>query len=72
MDPAAASDEVQAMRSAFERIDGSMRALLVLHYIEERPIRDIAAILAIPAGTVKWRLWRARRTLDRAMAEERR
>jgi RNA polymerase sigma-70 factor, ECF subfamily len=70
--PGVGSDEVELMQSAFTRLDGSMRALLVLHYIEERPIREIAAILAIPAGTVKWRLWRARRTLDRAMAEERR
>jgi RNA polymerase sigma-70 factor (ECF subfamily) len=64
--------EVEAIRAAFDHLDGSSRSLLVLHYVEERPLREIGAILGVPTGTVKWRLWRARHALERALkAEER-
>jgi DNA-directed RNA polymerase specialized sigma24 family protein len=44
----------------------------VLHYVEQRPLKEIGAILGVPTGTVKWRLWNARRALERALkAEER-
>ncbi len=33
---------------------------------------DIAALLGIPAGTAKWRLFSARRALERALEVERR
>jgi RNA polymerase sigma-70 factor (ECF subfamily) len=64
--------EVEAVQRAFERLDPTTRSLLVLHYVEERPLKEIGPLVGAPIGTVKWRLWRARRTLGRALAEERR
>jgi RNA polymerase sigma-70 factor (ECF subfamily) len=64
--------EVEAIRRAFERVDDATRALLVLHYVEERPLAEIAAAMGAPVGTIKWRLSNARRSLDRALQEERR
>ena len=43
---------------------------LVLRHRDELPVADIAARLGIPAGTVKSRLFAARRALERALARE--
>jgi RNA polymerase sigma-70 factor (ECF subfamily) len=64
--------EVEAIRRAFGRIDPVHRALLVMHYVEERPLAEIGRITGAPVGTVKWRLSNARRALDRALEDERR
>ena len=64
--------ETDLIRRAFERLDPTVRALLVLHYVEERPLAEIGRILGSPVGTVKWRLSNARRALDRALELERR
>ena len=61
-----------AIRRAFTRLDGTTRALLVLHYVEGAPLADIARATGSPVGTVKWRLSRARKRLEQALeAEER-
>jgi RNA polymerase sigma-70 factor (ECF subfamily) len=64
--------EVDAIRRAFERLDPTVRALLAMHYMEERPLAEIARTLGSPIGTIKWRLSKARRALDRALEVERR
>lgn len=64
--------EVDLIRRAFERLDPDVRSLLVLHYVEERPIAEIARVMGRPSGTIKWRLSNARRALDRALEAERR
>jgi RNA polymerase sigma-70 factor (ECF subfamily) len=63
--------EAEAVRRAFLRVDPDDRVVLVLHYVEDRPIDEIAAMMGIPAGTVKWRLSRARAALERALEAER-
>jgi RNA polymerase sigma-70 factor (ECF subfamily) len=65
--PAEAVGEVDAIRTAFESLDGDTRALLVLHYVEERPLVEISRMLGSPVGTIKWRLSNARKALDRAL-----
>lgn len=67
-------DEVvanEAIRRAMGRVAPDDRALLVLHYLEDRPLAEIATGLRIPVGTVKWRLSRARAALERALEAER-
>ncbi len=59
-----------ALNRAFERLDGEQRALLVMHHLEDRPLAEIAALLGIPAGTAKSRLFTARRALQRALERE--
>jgi RNA polymerase sigma-70 factor (ECF subfamily) len=59
-----------ALNRAFERLDAEQRALLVMHHLEERPVAEIAAIFGIPAGTVKSRLFAARRALQNALDRE--
>lgn len=64
--------EVDLIRRAFERLAPDVRSLLVLHYVEERPLAEIARVMGSPVGTIKWRLSNARRALDRALEAERR
>ena len=61
-----------AMERAFERLATDLRIVLVLHYLEDRPIREIADVLGIAEGTVKSRLHTARRSLADALTWEHR
>ena len=61
-----------AIQRAFARLDGGVRALLVMHYVEGAPLADIARTHGAPVGTIKWRLSNARRALERALEAERR
>jgi RNA polymerase sigma-70 factor (ECF subfamily) len=70
----AASDEDferrEQLERAFDRLDADDRVLLVLHHLEGLPVTQIAARLEIPDGTVKSRLFTARRALERALEAE--
>jgi RNA polymerase sigma-70 factor, ECF subfamily len=61
-----------AIGRAFDHLSVDERAILTFHYLDDRPLAEIAAILGIPVGTVKSRLHTARRALERALLEERR
>ena len=58
------------VRRALDRLDTAKRVILVLHHVEDRPLGEIATVLGIPVGTVKWRLHAARAALERALEEE--
>lgn len=60
------------LERAFDRLSVADRTTLVLHYLEHRPVAQIAARQGIAEGTVKWRLHEARNALARALEEERR
>jgi RNA polymerase sigma factor (sigma-70 family) len=66
------SADLDELERAFERLALPMRTVLVLHHWQRRPVGEIAAVLGIPEGTVKWRLHEARAALSRALEEERR
>ena len=59
-DEAVLRDESErALMAAVERLDGELRELVVLHYMQGLSIRDVAAVLGAPVGTIKSRLNRA-------------
>lgn len=58
-----------AFDNAFERLTVDQRALLFEHHLDGRAVAEIAARLGIPTGTVKSRLFAARRALERALDE---
>src|SRR5262245_54591371 len=62
---------LDALSRAAGRLPVEQRTILALHHLEERSVADIAAILGIPVGTVKWRLHAARAALERALESER-
>jgi RNA polymerase sigma-70 factor (ECF subfamily) len=64
--------ETEAIQAAFARLDPAVRSLLVLHYVEGRPLAEIASVMRSPVGTIKWRLSNARDALEKALKVERR
>ena len=62
--------DTQAVQRAFLQLEPDARALITLHYVDQQPLAEIAGMLGIPLGTVKWRLFRARRILDAALKAE--
>ena len=59
-----------ALERAFERLTIDERTILVLHHLDGRPVSMIAAVLRIPEGTAKSRLFKARKSLQRALERE--
>jgi RNA polymerase sigma-70 factor (ECF subfamily) len=54
---------------ALQRLRHRHREVLVLHYLADLPVEEMAALLRVPAGTVKGRLHRARAALERELRE---
>ncbi|MFJ9461629.1 sigma-70 family RNA polymerase sigma factor [Kitasatospora sp. NPDC101447] len=62
-DPAAATVEKVDVHAAIAALSRDKRECFVLHHVLHYPVADIAALLQIPAGTVKSRLSAARADL---------
>lgn len=60
----------EALRDALEALDERWRLPLVLHYLEGFRVEEVAKLLGIPSGTVKWRLSRARAALRAEWMED--
>ena len=60
----------QALHEAVQGLPEKHRLTVVLHYMEGASVREISAILRVPAGTVKSRLNAARGMLRDALREE--
>lgn len=60
----------RALERAFDRLSADERSILVLRAWDGRALDEIAAVLGIPVGTAKSRLFGARRALERALASE--
>jgi RNA polymerase sigma-70 factor (ECF subfamily) len=52
-----------AIHKALDQLDLRLREVLTLHFLEELPLADVAAIVKCPIGTVKSRLSQAKRQL---------
>jgi RNA polymerase sigma-70 factor (sigma-E family) len=55
---------------AIRTLDGDLRSVVVLHYLADLPVDEVATILDVPVGTVKSRLSRARTTLAARLRTE--
>jgi RNA polymerase sigma factor (sigma-70 family) len=55
--------DADVLDAALARLPVDQRAILVLHHLEGRPLAELAAILDVPIGTAKSRLFAARRAL---------
>lgn len=65
-----ADGDGRLLDAALRTLDIDQRSMVVLHHLEGRSIAELAAILDIPAGTVKSRLHAARRALQAAIDAE--
>jgi RNA polymerase sigma-70 factor (ECF subfamily) len=67
--PIEALADADLVRRAFARLSADQRLVLALHHGEGRPVAEIASLIGVPAGTVMWRLYRARRSLEKELRE---
>lgn len=58
-----------AIVEALAKLDLNHRTVVVLHYLADRSVADIAAELGLPEGTVKTRLARSRTLLAPLLSE---
>ena len=71
-DPAetlAAKFDAEAIRAAVARLPAHYRAVTVFRYFEDMSVPEIAKVLAIPEGTVKFRLHKAKKMMRRILAQ---
>ncbi len=61
------SEELASLRRELAFIASDYREILVAYYFEDRRIKDIAASLSLPEGTVTSKLYRARHMLKEGM-----
>ena len=60
-------EEMLSLRRELAFISSEYRQIIVSYYIEDKKIKDIASVLDIPEGTVKTKLFRARKMLKEGM-----
>jgi RNA polymerase sigma-70 factor (sigma-E family) len=68
--PAEPPDEHLDLHEAIRSLGQEHRTVVVLHYLADLPVDDVAAVLGVPAGTVKSRLSRARAALAERLRSE--
>ena len=64
------SDAVRSLREAIEALPQRQRTMVVLHYMEDYDVREVAHIMGTTTGAVCAGLSRARETLRRRIGEE--
>jgi RNA polymerase sigma-70 factor, ECF subfamily len=64
--------DLDVLVRALDRLPVMERTLLALHHFENLSLDEIGERIGVPAKTVKSRLFSARRSLERALAVERR
>ena len=58
-----AEDDLENVRHSVDLLSEKIREAVRLHYFEGKSVAEIAEILSIPVGTVKWRLSEGRKQL---------
>lgn len=60
----------EILKAAIRHLSFDQRAILAIHHLEGRSVTEVAEILAVPIGTAKSRLFKARADLEKALREE--
>ena len=63
-------EDAQRVHEGLMRLSLQHREILTLHFLEDFSVEETAGILGIPAGTVKSRLYYAKRKLKSVLEEE--
>ncbi len=61
------AEDAAALHSALATLDVRHREVLVLHFLEDMAIDQVAAVVGCPPGTVKSRIFHAKRALKEAL-----
>lgn len=60
-------EQVEWLYEALDTISPERRAVIIMHEVQEKPIEEVAEIVRVRQGTVKSRLFRAKRELARRL-----
>lgn len=63
-------DDIEDVLEKLENLPLSQRELLTLYYLDELSIDEVGQVLGIPIGTVKSRLFHARRILKQSLMDK--
>lgn len=58
------------IKNIIKKLDKDLKQIVILYYFEDFSVKEISKIVKIPEGTVKSRLSRARKELEKAMLAE--
>ncbi len=61
------SEQLEELRAAIDRLPTKQRQVVLMHYLEETTVKEVATLLSTSAKTVEGRLYRARRALRRML-----
>jgi RNA polymerase sigma factor (sigma-70 family) len=64
------SNDVQQLRNAMTRLTAEQQLLLRMFYGDQMPLAEIAAVLDVPVGTLKFRLFSLRQQLKKMIERE--
>jgi RNA polymerase sigma-70 factor (ECF subfamily) len=64
------SEHLEALRRAIGRLPARQRQVVLMHYLEETTVNEVAALLSITPKAVEGRLYQARRTLRRLLERD--
>lgn len=62
-------EDEDSILQALDQLPPDQRAVLLLHFLEDFPLAEIADITGVPEGTVKSRLFHAKRNLRQCLSE---
>ena len=60
---------VRLVREAIQRLPDKQRRVILMHYLEETSVKEVAALLSVTPKTVEGRLYQARRSLARMLSQ---
>jgi RNA polymerase sigma-70 factor (ECF subfamily) len=66
-EPGFEADDAAAIHRALDEIDARHREVLVLHFLEDLAVGEIASVIGCPEGTVKSRIHFAKRALKEVL-----
>ncbi len=64
------SERLEELRSAIDRLPTKQRQVVLMHYLEETSVKEVATLLSTSPKTVEGRLYQARRALRRMLDDK--
>jgi RNA polymerase sigma factor (sigma-70 family) len=64
------SEDLEALRQAIDQLPLVQRQVVLMHYLEETSVKEVAILIGISTKTVDGRLYQARRNLRRLLGND--
>jgi RNA polymerase sigma-70 factor (ECF subfamily) len=63
-------ERLEGLRQAIDRLPAKQRQVVLMHYLEETSVKEVAALLSLSVKAVEGRLYQARRNLRRMLDDK--